>query len=168
MIEQLGTVVEVRDGAAGITASAASACGGCASQGGCGTASLMRFFQRRQRLLWARNAPAARPGDQVLVGLDEGALVRAALAAYAVPLAGLLVGAMLGERLADPNLKELGAAVAGLMGLLVGLAVSYRLGRNLAGKRRYQAEILRVVPPAITIAVREGVTPPIGINKSER
>ena len=54
------------------------------------------------------------------------------------------------------------------MGLLVGLAVSYRLGRNLAGKRRYQAEILRVVPPAITIAVREGVTPPIGINKSER
>lgn len=147
MIEEFGRVVEVRDGAAAVASSGAAACGGCASQGGCGTASLARFFQRRQRVLWVRNPVAAHPGDQVLVGLDEGALLRAAWVAYALPLAGLLLGAVLGEALADAAAKELSALLFGLMGLIAGLALARRLSRGLARQPRYQAEILRVVTP---------------------
>ncbi|MFM1891447.1 MAG: hypothetical protein RLZ44_524 [Pseudomonadota bacterium] len=147
MIEELGRVVEVRDGAAAVASSGAAACGGCASQGGCGTASLARFFQRRQRVLWVRNAVSANPGDQVLVGLDEGALLRAAWVAYALPLAGLLLGGMLGEALASATTKELSALLFCLLGLITGLALARRLSWRLARQPRYQAEILRVVTP---------------------
>ncbi len=147
MIEEPATVLEVRAGLAAVTSVGPRGCNACQVQGGCATASLARFFQRRSRVTWARNPLAAQPGDRVVVGLDERALLRAAWVAYALPLAGLLGGAVLGEQLGGAGLKELAAAVAGLIGFIVGLAWSRQLGAGMSLKRDYQAVILRVLMP---------------------
>lgn len=147
MIEETALVLEVRGDLAAVASAGPLGCKACQAQGGCGTASLARFFQRRSRVTWARNPLAAQPGDRVVVGLDERALLRAAWVAYALPLAGLLGGALLGEQLGGAGIKELAAAVAGLIGLIVGLAWSRQLGAGMSLKSDYQAVILRVIMP---------------------
>jgi positive regulator of sigma E activity len=67
--------------------------------------------------------------------------------AYALPLAGLLSGAVLGDLIASSASKELSALLLGLTGLIAGLLLARRLGGALARQPRYQAEILRVVTP---------------------
>ena len=59
------------------------------------------------------NLIGALVGESVVVGLPDGALWRAALASYGLPLAFLLCGAILGHAL----LGEPGAIGGGLLGL---------------------------------------------------
>jgi sigma-E factor negative regulatory protein RseC len=73
------------------------------------------------------NPIGAHPGDEVVVGLPEGTLLRAALLAYGAPLALVLGGAMAGQFLYG----EPGAMAGGLCGLLLA-ALALRFSRGHA------------------------------------
>lgn len=74
-------------------------------------------------------------GDAVQLVVDSGQLLRAAMLAYGLPLAGLLLFAGLAALL-SPNAGDLRLAVFGLAGLLVGVFVSRRrLGRRVSCER---------------------------------
>ena len=160
MIEASGIVVELEAGRAGIQPLEAPGCHGC-STGGCGTASLARYFRRRQRTLWVGNGIGAKLGDSVIIGMEESSLMRMTWTVYALPLLGLLLGGIVGEELADGASPELAAPLLGLMGLFTGIAVARFLSTSRAGvKDGEQAQIVRIETPALgNIAVTQHLHP---------
>ncbi len=146
MIEEPAVVVDTSGHMAAVTGHGGG-CGACDASEGCGSASLARFFQRRKRVLWVQNPVAARTGDRVIVGIDESALLRSAWLAYAVPVGGLLGGAILGDLFAPVGFAEPTALISGLMCLVIGLIVSRRLNDRMAAKNNHQASVIRVLPP---------------------
>jgi len=123
MIEEQGRVVRLDGDFAEIVTEKRSACGSCSAKGGCGTSLLSTWFPQRHLSFRLKNEVDARPGDPVIVGLDEALLQRSSMLLYAFPLAGLLLGAIAGEHgfefLALPS--ELGAVLVGLLGLIAAL-----------------------------------------------
>ncbi|MCP5306507.1 MAG: SoxR reducing system RseC family protein [Chromatiaceae bacterium] len=155
MIEEQAQVVGVDGAYAEIATERRSACGTCAAQSGCGTSVLAAWFPQRRLTFRVRNGIDAKVGDRVIVGLDEGALQRGALWLYLVPLAGLLVGAIAGDRL-FLHLSwssELGAVAIGLLGLSVGLAISRRLTLADVATGRCGVQLLRIAGRSPTIPI---------------
>ncbi len=140
MIEEPGQVVRVAGDWAWVETRRGSACGHCASSAQCGTASLSRLFSRRAITLRVRNTAGVAPGDRVLLGLPEGAFLRGALAMYAVPLLGLLAGAVAVQGLLAPA-GEGPVVLGGAAGLALGLAWARRWSRRHAD--HYQPTLLR-------------------------
>ena len=74
-----------------------SACGGCRASDGCGTAALAKIWAGKRLRVRALADLPLRPGDEVIVGMADGALLRGASLAYLLPLALLFAGAILGQ-----------------------------------------------------------------------
>ncbi len=140
MIEQTATVVRTEGPLAWVEAERQSTCGQCAARKGCGTAVLTEVLGRRAARMPALNPIEARPGEQVVIGLDESAMLRGAVAVYLLPLLTLLGGAIL----ASPGGDGL-AILGGLGGFLIGLWGLRRFHRRIARNPRYQPVILRRV-----------------------
>jgi sigma-E factor negative regulatory protein RseC len=135
VVEEVGTVVAAEGAYAWVETERRAACGGCQFGGQCGTGALGTLFGRRAVRLQTLNRIDARPGERVVVSVEEGALTRGAVAAYAVPLVGLLLGAGLGELLGNRlglGQVDLAAAALGAAGLLSGLLLGRQMGSRLA------------------------------------
>lgn len=152
MIEETARVASVDGDAVEVVTERRSACGSCAAQKGCGTSLLAAWFPQRQLRFRVHNGLGARVGDQVVVGLDESYLQRGALLLYAVPLAGLLLGAVAGD-LAFGALglnPEPGAIGGGLLGLFGALRFVRRNRLEPAGE--HAVRLLRLAQPSIPLA----------------
>lgn len=134
MIEETGTVIRVDGDWAVVEPNKGNACGSCSVKGGCGTASLSRFFGQRRQAFHARNLVNARPGDPVVMGMEETSLVRSSLIVYLVPLLGMILGAGLMATWAERS--GLNQDLMGLIGLVAGLAAGGMLARLLSHRRR--------------------------------
>jgi sigma-E factor negative regulatory protein RseC len=146
VIEELGMVVAVHGELAEVESRRRSACGSCEVNGACGTSLLERFFGRRRLLLTVYNPIGARPGDQVVVGIPEQALLTASFAAYMAPLLAMLGGGIAGGMLAGALSPQHGDGLS-ILGGAVGLASALlwlgRFSRAHADDDRYRAVILR-------------------------
>ncbi|MDX1655042.1 MAG: SoxR reducing system RseC family protein [Candidatus Competibacteraceae bacterium] len=139
MIEEQAQVVEAGGGFAWVETQRQSACGSCNARSVCGSAALARVLgQRRSRVRVLSDLPL-KPGDRVLIGLQEGALVRGSLVVYLLPLAALLLGAILGRALGGEGLSIAG----GLLGLALGFGRLQGFGRAIGGDPRFQPVVLR-------------------------
>jgi sigma-E factor negative regulatory protein RseC len=123
VIEAVGTVREVDGDVMLVEVRRRSACGTCDSQGGCGTAVLGRWFSRGTSRVQVRSALPLHAGEEVVVGLEETALLRASLLLYLLPVVAMIAGAVAGTTLGAARGDWPGIA-GGLLGLLAGLAVS--------------------------------------------
>lgn len=121
MIEQRARVVGTEGGFALVEAAPSGGCATCGVQGGCGVSKLGKLLPRRSRVLRVPNELGARPGDEVTLGVAEGALLASSLAAYLPPLAGLLAGALLGGAFSPEDMWPMLGAGGGL---LLGLGAS--------------------------------------------
>jgi len=154
VIEEQARVASVQHDLAEIVVERQSACGGCAARSGCGTSLLSTWLPKRQLVFHLNNAIGARPGDRVVLGLDEAQLQRSSLLLYALPLVGLLFGAIGGE-MAFSSLgfsAELGAVVTGLFGVVAALTYVRHLSsaRFMAGDGGIR--LLRVVSSSAALA----------------
>jgi sigma-E factor negative regulatory protein RseC len=122
------------------------ACGGCGARDACGTSLLDRFLGRRAMRLSVINGINARVGEQVIIGVPEEALLRAAAAAYLAPLVGLIVGAIGAHELAGVS-GLMPPEGASLLGALIGFLLVFRwlqgYSARLAADPRYRAVLLR-------------------------
>jgi sigma-E factor negative regulatory protein RseC len=148
MIEETGRVVAVDGDLAEVETWRRSACGHCAAgQQGCGTSLLAQVFGNRPSHVRVLNRIRALPGDEVVIGVEEGAFLRATALLYGMPLLGLIGGAMLGKWLAlHSGLMggEPASLLAGVLGLAAALAwVRRHAARGFRGGAAYQAVILR-------------------------
>ena len=144
MTESPGVVVRTEGEFAVVEAEAQAGCGRCDSVGGCSAGVLSRLFCSGPRQVRALNRIRARPGERVVLGVQEGALLRSAGLAYAWPLLLSLTGAMAGSSLAgDPVGRDLYGAAGAAAGLLAGLAAARVLGARSVADPRLQPEIVR-------------------------
>jgi sigma-E factor negative regulatory protein RseC len=144
MIETEGVVVKVEDGIAFIQAQRQSSCGGCAKQGeGCGTSTLVGYFDGRTPLYQARNPLGVKVGERVVIGVENTTLLRGVLAIYLPPLLLLVAGAVGGHQLADtPQAAESYAMLGALVGLAAGFFGARLFSARMTRGGRYQPVIL--------------------------
>jgi len=144
MLKEHGIVVEVKDQFAIIQTQASNSCGQCAT--GCGTASLAAVLGQKVVQVKALNHKGAKVGDQVVIGLEESALLKSSLALYLLPILSLFVAAIGYEMLVAyvqlPE-SEILTMLAALVGLLAGLSATKRLMGKMSEDRRSQPIVLQ-------------------------
>jgi hypothetical protein len=91
--------------------------------------------------------------ERVVIGIPDGLLVRASVAAYGLPLIALVTAAGIAEWLRAP---ELAVAAAGVAGLAAGLWLTGRLTGGSVARRRYQPVLLRREHPTVRIPFQTG------------
>jgi sigma-E factor negative regulatory protein RseC len=115
MTETTARVRRVEGDTAWVVGEAPSSCGACAGKG-CGSSVFARLLHAGEPEYPVHNGIAARPGDAVVVAIEDGALLGAATRAYIVPLAVLLAGALAGS-----SLGEAAAVLGGALGLMAAM-----------------------------------------------
>lgn len=118
-----------------------TACGLCGKTRGCGNALWGKIFAHKAVDFKAENSIDAKVGQSVIVGIDEHALMKSALLLYMVPLASMLLGAVLLSQVSSSDLVA-------MLGAIIGLVVGYLWVRaHTAGHTYYQSnqpKILRL------------------------
>ena len=151
MVEEQAFVVDVEGEFVWVERERSSSCGGCAANKGCGTATLQKVMGNKRSRIRAINPIHAKVGDQVVVGLEEQALLRGSLLAYIMPLIMMFLGALLFEAFfASEGLTIFG----GIAGLAAGFAVLMRLSAQVECDARYQAVVLRHEPTPLMGVVK--------------
>lgn len=104
--------------------SAAAACGACAGRGGCALRWLVGSAPPTLEVeAAATGGRSLRPGDGVIVEVEEGELLRAAAVGYLPPVAGLLAGPVAVAALIP------GTEAAVLAGAVLGLVAGWLASR---------------------------------------
>lgn len=144
MIEEIAWVTWCGDGVVRVEAARNSACAQCSSRTSCSQGVLSQWSRGRKIELEVRNPDnlPLRPGQQVLIGLEEGGLMRASLLLYLLPLLMLVAGA-LGVSLLGGS-EGMQILAAGLM-LMAGFVLVRQLARNPAELSRYQPVLLKTL-----------------------
>jgi len=146
MIEETGEIISCDGDYAWVETERKSACSSCSANKGCGTGALSKVYANRFSRVKALNNINAAPGETVVLGLEEDALVRGSLAVYGLPLLGLVLAAMLGDALANGMGVEQAdgmIAIFGIVGLFVGFYLVRLFSRNISHDDRYQPIVLR-------------------------
>ena len=96
-----------------------TACGICGQTRGCGNSLWGKLFAHQSTAFKAQNLINAKVGDSVIVGINEKALLKSAMLLYILPLATMLIGAILAKQFSGTEVSAMLGAVAGLvLGLL--------------------------------------------------
>ncbi len=145
MIEEQGRVIDVRDGYVWVETQRRSSCDKCSANTGCGTSVLSKVLGQRRTRVRALDPLGAKTGDDVVIGIEDAMLLRSSLAAYLVPLLGLMLGAVCGGALASRLgiSNEIGSILCALAGLAAAIVWLTYHSRRTAHDRRYQPVVLR-------------------------
>ncbi len=129
MIETRTRIVSISNGTAWVAPTEDSGCGGCGSRSSCAVSGLAKYFSRHQKLVPVPCHAGARPGEELVVAVSEGELLKAGLMAYLLPAGLGVAGAAwaAASGLGDPG------AVAGMAG---GVALGLLVARLLSRKAR--------------------------------
>ncbi len=130
MIEETAIIVSLEGNYAWLEKQRQSSCGSCAMNKGCGTAVLGKVFENRFVKVRAINQANAQVGDTVIVGLEEGAMVKAAFILYLLPLLTMLLAALVIDSMTQ-NLES------GIAGLWVGMSAITAFGLTFVMIRKY-------------------------------
>jgi sigma-E factor negative regulatory protein RseC len=146
MIEEHAVVVGVEQDIASLEVVRRSACGLCGKTRGCGISLFGRLFGHKSNVFKAQNSINAQAGDRVIVAIEENAVLTSALIVYGVPLATLLLGAILGNTffMGDAARSDLYALIGAITGLLLGLGWVKGHAAARGVNTRYQPTILRL------------------------
>ncbi len=139
MVEGVARVVGADDGMAWLEPEQSPSCGGCMSAKLCGTRT-GSSRQAAKRFALA-NEFGLQLGDRVVIGIEEASLLRASLIAYALPLATMLIAAVLASKAFD--LGDGGAGLAGLAGLLLGFGLARICANRLSTRGELTPRFLR-------------------------
>lgn len=154
VIEEQAQVVELNNEGVWVETQRRSACGQCAANKGCGTATLSRVLgnkRSRVRALNPQDTPVA-VGDEVVIGIQEQALLRGSFTLYILPLLALFGFGLLGSVLAKQfSLSQADAfsALFGLLGLAIGFLGVKWYSHAIRADARFQPVLLRRVSPPI-------------------
>lgn len=149
MITEQAVVTACSDGKVEVSLQRASACGHCELSRGCGTGAIGRLLGNRRRPLVIDTDQPLKPGDHVLLGLSESALVRASLLVYGLPLVAMIAAGLFAAAL---GLAEAWIALISVAGFFAGFKYASRRSRKL--------EASPLTPHILDIRVNPG--PPSG------
>jgi sigma-E factor negative regulatory protein RseC len=141
MTEMPGVVTRIEDAHAVVEIGPRTAgCGRCHEPGGCGAPSMGAAAKRKRHYRLA-NTIGVRVGDDVVLTMADGALLKISFLAYLLPVALLITGAAIGTTLA-PTSDALALAGA-VIGLAFGL-VALRLSQTIMSTAREPLLSMRI------------------------
>ncbi|MFT5083211.1 MAG: sigma-E factor negative regulatory protein RseC [Lentisphaeria bacterium] len=149
MLHETGKVVAVDEDGLWVETLKQSVCGQCSAKAGCGQKLLNSLAATSNfTLIKVHFDPLFieeqwQEGDAVVLGVDEFALVKAAVIAYLLPLLFMLCGAYLGSNIGPWHFSsELPAIAGAVVGLFCG-ALAVKMHSNLSKKTScYEAQII--------------------------
>lgn len=144
MLEETGMVVGTEKGYAWVETSRQTSCGSCEAKG-CGTGALSKVFGNKPTHIKAENAIDAVAGEQVVLGIEESALIKVSMAVYLIPLLALMAGALIGESVAKQMLWDIdfSAVIFAIVGFVMALLWLRRFNRRVANQSNFHVVILR-------------------------
>ena len=142
MIEEQATVVRSDEQGVWVELQRQSACGQCAARSGCGTAVLGKVLGKRLSRVRALHSQPVKAGDRVVIGIQEGALVRGSLAVYLIPLLMLIIFALAGRWVFGAQDEPM-IILSGLAGLVAGFFWLRRFSCRNIDNEDYQPVVLR-------------------------
>jgi sigma-E factor negative regulatory protein RseC len=148
-VEGIARVVRVEDGTAWFEPEQTTSCGHCASSAACGASSaatgtgtgigsIARRIEFRRFAL--DNDNDLHIGDRVVVGVDDRALLKASLTAYAIPLLTAFIAGGIAHGVAGDDLLSLVSMFAGLS---AGLLISAVVARHMSARGELSPRFLR-------------------------
>ncbi|MCG6862687.1 MAG: SoxR reducing system RseC family protein [Chromatiaceae bacterium] len=140
MIEENARVVAVAPGYAWVETGRRSACASCAASTHCGTSAVAKLFATRTNRFEVSDGIGVEVDDRVVIGIAEGTLTRASLLAYLLPLVVLTLAAYCAQ---TAGAEEGLSALAGILGLCLGIWTTGRLTGGTAGREGYRPVVLR-------------------------
>jgi len=132
MLETRATIVQVHNGSAMVNANQVSGCEQCNGQG-CGSSKVAQLFCNKPRYFEVDNPIGAQPGEEVIVSVADGAVLRGIGLAYLLPILSMVLAAGLASWMANLlENSELYVAGGAVLGLIVGFGISRRLALRLS------------------------------------
>jgi sigma-E factor negative regulatory protein RseC len=142
MLETRAIIVQVEGQYALVQANQANGCEQCNGKG-CGTGKLSQLFCSKPRQFQVDNPINASVGDEVVISVAEGAVLRGIGLVYLLPLLLLVMGAMLGSiGVEQPEQRDGYAAAGALFGLAVGFVIAKWISSRQA-RSHFQPYIAR-------------------------
>ena len=147
MIEEQATVVAFEGDYVWVQTRHKTTCGQCSASKGCGTQVLGKVIGARISRIKCLNDKQLAMGDDVIIGLDENALLSGSLLIYFLPLLLMLVlggiAVWLSQFLAVG--VDMAAVIGSVSGLLLGLKFAQAITQDRQRESQYQPVILRKV-----------------------
>jgi len=153
MIEQSATVLRIENNHAVIEVRRQTACGSCSAKAGCGKSLLDNIFNLKPLQLSIPNTIEARKNDDVIVGLNESAILQASFYLYFFPLFMMIVFAIAADFLISGQYSEIVSIIAAIIGLFAGS----RMSRIILDKKEknkssfFQPTLIKIIPKAVSI-----------------
>ena len=134
---------ETSDGRIEVRVSRSEACGSCEAKGACSALG----GSTADIILLVENSLDAEIGDEVLLEMAEGAVMKASAAVYLVPAVNLILGGLVGAGLSKLLHADRDAAtlLGAALGLLVGLVLSGAIGGKMSKNPTYVPTLLEVI-----------------------
>jgi len=142
MIEETATVIEVHNQRVLLETQRKSVCQSCSVKSGCGTSSLAKVVGKRSSQFAVDKTMDVKVGDEVIIAIDENALVQGSLLIYFLPLIFMLITGMAAEYLFVNEMITIVSVVAGFVSSLI--FVRYVLSRSSL-KKTIQPHLIRRV-----------------------
>lgn len=146
MIEEQARVTQVADDEIWVETQRKPTCGQCAANKGCGTAVLQNVLGNKRTRLRVLSDIPVKAGDEVIIGLQEGAFLKGSFAVYLLPLVLMFVFGLLGETLSTQLLLTNSNAASisfAILGIVIGALWLRRYNHAIQFDKRYQPVILR-------------------------
>jgi sigma-E factor negative regulatory protein RseC len=126
-----------------------TACGLCGQTRGCGNSIWGKLFAHQSSAFKAQNRINAKVGDSVIVGINEKALLKSAMLLYMLPLATMLIGAILAKQVSPSEPAAMLGATIGL-----GLGLLWVKGHTMSNSyfKVQQPMILRLASDDATVS----------------
>lgn len=145
MIEERAVVSRVEDGQVWVRPFGVESCARCREGRGCGGGVIGRLVSRRRPDVPVQLRQAVpQVGDVVIVGVEERAVMQAALAVYALPILTLLAAGGFAHQVLQAH--ELLVAAFGALGLIGGFVLTHRVGQSMALRPGFSPALLRLAP----------------------
>ncbi|EXJ11565.1 MULTISPECIES: SoxR reducing system RseC family protein [Nitrincola] len=143
MVEETAKVIRVLDKALVVETKRLSACQTCSSRDGCGQKKLTSLWGNRVSELLIDNPSGleAQPGQQVVIGLNEQAILKASLLLYLLPLSLMIVTAMLSY---SQGVSEGWMIIMSFAGLMIGFVIARWVSSVFFELADYQPVLLRL------------------------
>ncbi len=137
-MNEIRAVVRSFDGDFALVEVEQGGCGRCHEPGGCGGQQLTKAFCGSPKRYRVKNLPGIQIGEQVTIGIPQGAVRFSANLVYVLPVVAIFIGALLGMRYAgDP-----GAMAGGLIGLIAAWLIIRTKARSKTGNPEFQPQII--------------------------
>lgn len=154
LLKEKAFIVDVENGSAWVETQRKTSCGSCQARKSCGTSVLQKVVGNKRNILKVNNPENFSIGDEVILGLQEKALVKGSFLLYALPLLSMFGVAFIAFLLfqsVDAEFTEGFSILFSLFGLGVGFWYVALSSRRLADNMNYQATILERIEQVVLI-----------------